>query len=392
MNLRSDGAPVRASTDDSRGRPGRAVHGVAPVLLLLQLLALGGPLEATPVAAYRGVTGQDACGPDSSVQPSVHVISTGGTIAARPGESLSGDELVERVEGIGDVADLTVEEFSRIGSSKMTPEHWRRLSLRIADVFRQRPDLCGIVVTHGTDTMEETAFFLHLTVGDERPTVLTGAMRPPGSEGADGPANLLDAIRVAAAPGARGRGTVVVLNDEIHSALDVQKAHTTRPDAFESTYGPLGTADPDEIEFYRSRSRADLHGRFEVSRGETLPDVRVVYSYAGASGDAVAAAPGTGGEGIVIATVGRGNMSAAQEEAVATARKEGVPVALSSRTMNGRVPVSQARSADVGGEGAGSGGPLFGAGSFNPQKARILMMLALARNRSVERVPSLFRP
>lgn len=389
MDLKSASNLGRAIPDDGRAGSGR-VEGRAGTVLLL--LALGGLLGGPPAAASAEVAAQDACGPDADARPSVHMISTGGTIAARPGESLSGDELVERIEAIGDVADLTVEEFSRIGSSKMTPGQWRRLSLRVSDVFRERPDLCGIIVTHGTDTMEETAFFLHLTVDDERPVVLTGAMRPPGSEGADGPANLLDAIRVAMTPDSRSRGTLVVLNDEIHSAADVQKAHTTRPDAFESSYGPLGMADPDEIGFSRSRSRADLYGRFEVSRDQTLPEVRVVYSYAGVSGNAVTAAMETGAEGIVVATMGRGNLSADQEKAVAAARRAGIPVALSSRTMDGRVPVSQDWSPDGDSEGGGSDAPLFGAGQFNPQKARILLMLALSRNRSVERIPPLFRP
>lgn len=389
MDLKSDSILGRAFSDHGRGWAGRVVNRGAPVLLLLTLVGL---LDAPPVPGATGVIAADTCDSEVDARPSVHMISTGGTIAARPGESLTGDELVERVEGIGDVADLTVEEFSRIGSSKMTPGHWRRLSLRIGEVFRKRQDLCGIVVTHGTDTMEETAFFLHLTVGDERPVILTGAMRPPGSEGADGPANLLDAIRTAVAPDSRGRGTLVVLNDEIHSAVDAQKAHTSRPDAFESLYGPLGVADPDTIGIYRSRSRGDLYGRFEVSRDDTLPEVRVVYSYAGASGNAVATATQTGAEGIVVATMGRGNLSTDQEKAVAAARRAGIPVALSSRTMHGRVPVSQDWSRGGGGEGGGSGAPLFGAGYFNPQKARILLMLAQSQEHTIERLPSLFRP
>ena len=177
--------------------------------------------------------------------PVVRVIATGGTIASRPGDDqLTGSALIEAVPQLAGVAQVEVEEFSRIGSSGMTPDHWLLLAKRINELLDAEPDISGIVVTHGTDTMEETAYFLHLTIKDLRPVVLTGSMRSATAISADGPANLLTAVRVAADTNAGGRGVLVVLNDEVHSARDVRKTDNNRIDTFLSAeWGALGVVD-----------------------------------------------------------------------------------------------------------------------------------------------------
>jgi L-asparaginase len=314
--------------------------------------------------------------------PHVHVIATGGTIAHTPDGLLTGDALLAALPGLERVARVTVEQFLNVGSSQITPEHWLGLALRIAGLLREQPELAGIVVTHGTDTLEETAFFLHLTVADPRPVVVTGAMRPARAPGADGPANLLAAIRVAADAAARGRPVLAVVGDEIHAAPAVAKAHTTRPDAFVSTFGGiLGSADADGVAWHAPPAAGALRGAFPPAPAAVLPRVDVVYAYAGADGNAVGAAAAAGARGLVVAAVGRGNLPAALREAVARFAAEGGVVALASRTQAGRVPA----------EAAGVGGRVVAAGELNPQKARVLLMLALAADRSAARVDEWFR-
>lgn len=334
-------------------------RGVAE--LLLPLLALVAGASSLPAQTPTPTGDRD------SARPAVHVLTTGGTIASRPGENLAGRELVSGVPALEEVARVSVEEFSDIGSSKMTPVHWLRLAGRIREVFRERPDVSGVVVTHGTDTMEETAYFLHLTVSDPRPVIVTGAMRPPGTPGADGPANLLDAVRAAASAESRDRGALVVMNDEIHRADEVHKAHTTRPDAFTSPAGgAVGAVSLGEVAYGRAADAGPLHGRFaDALSWDRLPRVRIAYSYPGADETSVRALAGDGAIGLVVASVGRGNLSAAQEEAVRTVVERGIPVVLSSRTMAGAVPVGDPHDGVV------------GAGVLNPQKARVLFSLAL---------------
>ena len=168
-----------------------------------------------------------------SPKPRITILTTGGTIASRPGAvSLAGPELVQAVPQLLDHASITVEEVARTGSSRMTPELWLKIGKRINELFQTDEDLTGVVVTHGTDTMEETAYYLNITVLDERPVVLVGSMRSANAISADGPSNLLDAIRVAANPDARNRGVMIVLNDEINSARAARKTDNQRLQTF----------------------------------------------------------------------------------------------------------------------------------------------------------------
>jgi L-asparaginase type II len=263
------------------------------------------------------------------------------------------------------------------------------------------------VVTHGTDTMEETAYFLDLTIADPRPVVVTGAMRPSDGIGIDGPANLRDAVRVAASPAARDRGTMVVMNDEIFAARDVTKSNTVRPDAFASPVrGDLGAADPEGILFFREPHRRTL---FDISQLDSLPRVDIFYSYVGVDGAAVDAAVAAGARGIVVASTGRGDVPPKQLEALRRAMTRGVVVVVGSRAGSGSVEVGDGRrtagsrrdtsKADASTRSRsrdtsnidGSEPSTIGAGALSVQKARILLMLQLTHSSDPTEVAKVFR-
>jgi L-asparaginase type II len=317
--------------------------------------------------------------------PAVHVIATGGTISNTGGDRLTGEELVKSLPGIERIARVTVEQFTNVASSSITQTNWRDLALRINELYRTRPELRGIVVTHGTDTMEETAYFLDLTVGSCRPVIVTGAMRQATAIGADGPANLFDAISTAAAPAAEGRGTMVLLNDEIFAARDVTKIHTTRPDAFDSpTRGPLGDVTR-RVEFYHPAPRtACTQPQFTLTPTTTFPRVDIVYSYIGSDSVIVQALVDAGAKGIVVAGAGAGATTQAQGAALRRAREKGVAVVTASRTGSGSVGMGGGRG------GAPGQAPQLGAGDLTPQKARIRLMLALTQAGDPAKVAELF--
>ena len=339
----------------------------------------------------------------SSVQaqdslPAVHVIATGGTISNTGGARLTGDELVKSLPGIDRVARVTVEQFTNVASGSITTTHWRDLALRINELFRTRPDLRGVVVTHGTDTMEETAYFLDLTVASCRPVIVTGAMRQATAVGADGPGNLFDAIATAASPGAQRRGAMVLLNDEIFPARDVTKLHTTRLDAFGApNRGPLGSATRG-VDFFHPADRTDCErAEFEVSATSVFPRVDVLYTYIGADSVPVEALIAAGTKGIVVAGAGAGATVPAQNGALRRARERGVSIVTGTRTGAGSVGATGA----TGGSGRGGGrgtaaspsttGAQLSAGDLNPQKARIRLMLVLAKTTDPAEIDRLFR-
>ena len=321
-------------------------------------------------------------------RPRVHVVATGGTIAStnyysgEPGK-IAVDRLLRSVPRLDSLAAVSAQQFANVASSAVTPAIWLALARGIADTLRARPELAGLVVTHGTDTMEETAYFLDLTVADPRPVVVTGAMRPSDGIGVDGPANLYNAVRVAASPAARGRGAMIVMNDEILAARDATKANTVRPDAFVApSRGDLGVADPERLVFHREPRRAPT---FDLAGVRELPRVDVVYSYVGADGAAIDALVAAGARGLVVAGNGRGGTTAAQREALDRAMARGVVVVAGSRTGSGSVPVGE-------GVGRGGKGPApVGAGDLNVQKARVLLMLALTRGADPRAVARTFQ-
>lgn len=322
-----------------------------------------------------------------SAKPHVHIVATGGTIASTNYYSsqvgkVGVDALLKAVPQLDSIAVLSTHQFSNIASGAMTPAIWLNLSRTIADTLRARTDLAGIVVTHGTDTMEETAYFLDLTIKDPRPVIVTGAMRPADGIGIDGPANLYNAVRVAGAPSARDRGTMLLLNDEILAARDATKSNAVRPNAFSAPYrGDLGLAEPEGIVFHRPASR---HQVFDISHVTALPRVDVSYMYAGSDGADIDAFVAAGAKGIVVAGAGRGASTSGMRQAMERALSKGVVVVMGTRTGSGTVPV---------GEGARANGSAstIGSGDLNPQKARVLLMLALTKTTDRKEIAKIFR-
>lgn len=315
--------------------------------------------------------------------PRVHVIATGGTIASSRTGSLGVDQLLEGVPQLRTVAELSFEQALSTGSSRIVPGDWLVLARAVGDAFRD-PGLAGIVLTHGTDSMEETAYFLDLVVGDERPVVVTGAMRSADAVGADGPANLLNAVRLAAHPEGRRRGTLVLMNDRIHEARRVTKTNTLRVDAFVSPgSGPIGVVDADGPHF--TEPPAVRPPRFDLAGVSALPSVAVDYAYVGAEGVGLYEARRRGADGVVIASFGSGRVSAGQAEEARAALEQGLVVVMSSRVGSGRV-------LDEYGGGLGTNGRgIVLAEDLNPQKARVLLVVALTRTRELGELADIFR-
>ena len=315
--------------------------------------------------------------------PVVRVIATGGTIASRPGDDqLTGSALIEAVPQLAGVAQVEVEEFSRIGSSGMTPNHWLLLAKRINELLDAEPDISGVVVTHGTDTMEETAYFLHLTIKDLRPVVLTGSMRSATAVSADGPANLLTAVRVAADTNAGGRGVLVVLNDEIHSARDVRKTDNNRTDTFVSVeWGALGVVDLDGVTFRRSgETLHTVQALPSVAGVEALPTVPIVADFAGNDATVLKSWIEQGVAGIVVQGFGGGRTSPEMRRAISEIAREGTLVVLASRVLEGRV-IGSGQQAQAG---------IVAAGDLPSHKARVLLMLALLHSRDGMEIQAIF--
>lgn len=339
------------------------------LVLVLGPLALGLPAHPAIAAAANDL-------------PQVHLLGTGGTISGGATGSLRARDLAELVPGLASIANVSVEDFSNIGSSRMTPELQFRLAERVRAVFKERPELSGIVITHGTDSLEETAFFVDLLVPAGKPVVFTAAQRPPRESDSDGPRNLANAIRIAASPRMRGLGVLVTLNDEIHGARDVRKTHAILVNAFVSPWGgPLGQVDDGQVYlFYRPARRLEL----EAPRVE--PRVDLVRLYTGSDGSAVRQAVQSGSRGIVVEVFGRGNAPPPVMDAVTEARAKDVVVVFTTRTGGGRVELDEeARRA-----GVLSGEDLDGL------KARIVLIVALGAMESdskvdLDRIASYYR-
>lgn len=321
--------------------------------------------------------------------PRVRLVATGGTISNRAGGRLTARELTETIPTLGKYVAAEAEQFCNLASSQLTLDQWLALTRRINEIYREDSGLAGIVVTSGTDTLEELAYFLHLTVRDPRPVVVVGSMRNPSTVGYEGPANLLEGFRVAAEPAARGRGVLVVLNDEINSAREVTKTDALRLHTFQTRgYGVLGVVDPDRVVFYRDVvKRHTAKSEFDLDRVTALPRVDVIMVYQGASGDLIRAAVDGGAKGVVIASAGAGATSGTQAEGLNYAAARGVVVVTSTRTGSGRIAANRSRPAAGAGEDQSAEAVarrermrLFvGAEDLAPLKARILLMVALTR-------------
>jgi len=324
--------------------------------------------------------------------PRIAVIATGGTIDAIGADRLdlafytetglrcADSELVGGLPELADIASIEQVPYRRTPSYALTVDDWLGLARTTQALLDGACD--GVVITHGTNTLEETAFFLHLTVHSEKPVVLVGAMRPPSGLGSDGSLNLFRAVQVAAAPQARSHGCLVVLNDTVHSARQVTKTSTFRTDAFRSPdTGPLGYADADgRVVFYhRPRRRAaDLY--FPAKDLVALSRVDVVVSYVGADGALIDAAVQAGARGLVSAGTGAGRPTGAEDEALDRAVAAGIAVCQATRVGAGRV----ARSPNMARRN------LIAADNLQAWKARVLLMLGLTRTADAEDLQDLF--
>ncbi len=328
--------------------------------------------------------------------PLVWVLSTGGTIAGWGGSptdlsnygvgTLTGDDLINAVPAIRQIARIKVEPIANVNSSDITTSHWLTISRRINEVFDADPSVAGIVVTHGTNTLEETGYFLNLTVHDDRPVVMVGAMRPPTAISADGPLNLYNAIRTALSVEARGKGALIVMNDAINSARDATKTNTYRVETFRAPeLGMLGQVDEDKVSFYHSSTRRHTaRTEFDVRSLASLPKVEIVYSYVESDTAIIDAIVRSGAQGIVVAAGGAGVLSSAEKAAVRRIGqlppKSRPVLVMSSRVGNGRV-IARKEYDELG---------MIPADNLNPQKARVLLMLALTKTNDPTEVRRFF--
>ena len=324
--------------------------------------------------------------------PRVRLVATGGTISNKTGGRLTAAELVQSMPGIERYARPEFEQFSNLASSELTLEQWLGLSKRLNEIFRTEPDIAGLVVTSGTDTLEELAYFLDLTVRSDKPVVVVGSMRNPSTLGYEGAANLLEGFRVAAAPEARGKGALVVLNDEINAAREVTKTDALRLNTFQTRgYGILGVVDADRVAFYRAPlKRQAARSEFDVTALTALPRVDVLLVYQGADGDLIKAAADAGAKGIVIAGAGAGATSGTQPAGIDYATKKGVFVVTTTRAGAGRIAGGR------GGRGRGGAPPSddvrrrIAGEDLAPVKARVLLMLALTRTSDPAEIQRMF--
>jgi L-asparaginase/glutamin-(asparagin-)ase len=325
--------------------------------------------------------------------PNVVILATGGTIAGSGADSTTTvgytsatvgvERLIAAVPELKKVANVKGEQVFQIASESMGNEHWLTLAKRI-NVLLASPDVDGVVVTHGTDTIEETAYFLNLTVKSHKPVVVVGAMRPSTAISADGPINLYNAVLLAGSREAVGKGVLVALNDQINAAREVTKTNTSTTDTFKSTeLGMLGYIQGGKPFFYRQSTRKHtLEAEFDISKLDSLPQVDIVYGYANMNRIGMDAFIAAGAKGIIHAGVGDGSVAAQMKPALVEARQKGVLIVRSSRVGQGIV----ARNGEANDDELDS----VVSDTLNPQKARILLMLALTKTNSTQEIQRIF--
>ena len=346
------------------------------VMVLTALLALG----MTSISAQ-------------GKKPNVVILATGGTIAGAAATGTQAgyksgavgiDTMIAAVPGITDLANVRGIQISSVGSQDMSFEILLKVAKQINELAKD-PAVNGFVITHGTDTLEESAFFLNLTIKTDKPVVMVGSMRPSTAVSADGPLNLYNGVGVAVDPTARGRGDMVVMNDWIHAAHSLTKTSTTAVQTFMSPVrGLIGIATYGKNDWYTTPSwKHTTQTEFDIANVTAIPRVDILYASVDMPADAIDSAVANGARGIVIAGVGNGNMNAVSVKAAAAAVKKGVVVVRSSRVATGHV----GRNVELNDDELG----FIASDELNPQKARILLALALTRKANAAQIQTMFR-
>ncbi len=350
--------------------------------------------QAAAVLLTLALPGWSAPAQNSPELPRVRLVATGGTISNKDSGRLTADELVKLMPNVGRYARPEQEQFSNLASSQLTLDQWIGLARRLNQIFTEDPGVAGVVVTSGTDTLEELAYFLDLTVRSAKPVVVVGSMRNPSTLGYEGAANLLEGFRVAADPAARGRGVMVVLNDEINAAREVTKTDALRLNTFQTRgYGVLGVVDWDRVVFYRRvEKKHTADSEFDIAAVTSLPRVDVIMTYQGASGDLIKAAVDQGARGIVVAGAGAGATSGTQHEGLSYAMEKGVFVVTTTRAGSGRIAAWQRPASGAGPAAAPNprSERLIAGEDLAPVKARLLLMLALTKTQSGADIQRMF--
>ena len=350
---------------------------------LLALLVIG-----LILVGIKGVITADS----SNNLPNVKILATGGTIAGSAESStqttgyqagaLGIDTLIEAVPQIKDYANVSGEQICKIDSKDMTNEIWLQLAKRVNELAADK-NVSGIVITHGTDTLEETAYFLNLTAKTKKPIVLVGAMRPATAISADGPMNLLNAVRVASSEVASDKGVLVCMNDDINAAREVTKTNTIQVNTFMSSdLGKLGYINNGEAYFYRESTRKHTSkSEFDIKNINQLPYVKIIYGHADDDRVLIDAAVAAGAQGIVYAGTGNGSIHKNAEVALAEASNKGIIVVRSSRVGTGTVIDAEQSYKDAN---------FINGDSLSPQKARILLSLALTKTKDSKEIQQMF--
>jgi L-asparaginase len=350
------------------------------------------PILALVIALVPMAASPRADAPQPKALPTVVVLATGGTIAGAAATDVQAgytsgqvgvDQLLAAVPQAKKLANMRGEQISNIGSQDMNDAVWLKLARRVNELVAM-PDVAGVVITHGTDTIEETAYFLNLVVKSKKPVVLTASMRPSTALSADGPLNFYNAVAVAANPQAVGRGVLVVINDWIHGASSLTKTSTTAVQTFMSPLrGLIGTVAYGDAEFFRGPvGRNTVDSEFSLDKVTTLPRVEIIMAYENMDGAMIDAAAAAGAKGIVIAGVGNGNMTQPALDALAAQAKKGIVCVRSTRVATGVV----GRSVEVDDDKLG----LVASLGLNPQKSRVLLRLALTVTSDPKRIQRFF--
>lgn len=325
-------------------------------------------------------------------KPNVVILATGGTIAGSASSELdtaytSGtitvDAIIAAVPQLKDIANIKGEQVSNIGSQAMTNEIWLKLSKRVNELLKSK-DVDGIVITHGTDTLEATAYFLDLTVKSDKPVVLVGAMRNSSSMSADGPLNIYNAVSVAINKESKAKGVLVAMNDKIHAAREVQKTNTTAVDTFQSpNTGAIGSVFYGNVKYYLAPVRAHTKkSEFDVSKLNELPQVDIIYAHANDNASIIDYLIKNGSKGIISVGMGNGSLYPDSQNLLEEAVSNGIKVVRSSRVGSGEVTLNGETNDEKSG--------FIVADNLSPAKARVLLMLALTKTNDTAKIQQMY--